>query len=81
MNIFPNPVSTHATVSFEVEGNANVSYQVYDLTGRLVKAENLGRMTDGQYEINVNTSDLSTGSYILRLTQGARSASVKFLVY
>ena len=81
VNIFPNPVSTQATVSFEVEGNANVSYQVYDLTGRLVKAENLGRMTDGQYEINVNTSDLSTGSYILRLTQGARSASVKFLVY
>ena len=81
VNIYPNPVSTFAKVSFETEGNANVSYQVYDLTGRLVKNQNLGRLTAGAHEVDVDASNLSTGSYILRLTEGTRSSSVKFLVY
>lgn len=81
VSIYPNPVSTQATVSFDVEGTSSVSYQVFDLTGRLVMKQDLGRMTEGSHEIQVNTSELSTGSYILRLTQGVRNSSVKFLVY
>ena len=81
VNIYPNPVSSFAKVSFEAKGNANVSYQVYDLTGRLVMNQNLGRLTEGAHEIEVNASNLSAGSYILRLTEGTRSSSVKFLVY
>ena len=81
VNIFPNPASTQATVKFETSGDVNVSYQVYDLVGRLVMNQNLGRLTEGSHEINLNTSELSTGSYILRLNQGANSSSTKFLVY
>ena len=81
VTVYPNPVSSFAKVSFEAEGNANVSYQVFDLTGRMVMNQNLGRMTEGAHEIEVDASTLSTGSYILRLTEGTRSSSVKFLVY
>jgi sugar lactone lactonase YvrE len=81
VSIFPNPAHEQATVKFETEGNANVSYQVFDLTGRMVMQQNLGRMAEGSYEINVNTSNLSTGSYILRLSEGSRTSSVKFLVF
>lgn len=79
--VYPNPAHEQATVKFETEGNADVNYQVFDLTGRIVMQKNLGRMAAGSYEINVNTSDLSTGSYILRLTTGTHNSSVKFLVY
>lgn len=81
VSIYPNPVHSHAKVSFEVVGKESVNYQVFDLMGRMVMNQNLGRMAEGSYEITVNTSDLSSGSYILRLNQGGRSSNVKFLVY
>ena len=81
VSLYPNPVHSNATISFDVNGQANVSYQVYDLMGRLVMNQNLGRYNEGSYEVNVNMSDLSSGSYILRLNQGSNSSCTKFVVY
>lgn len=79
--IYPNPVSSNATISFEVNGTANVSYQVYDLMGRMVMSQTLGRYNQGNYEVNVNMSDLSAGAYILRLNQDSNSSCTRFVVY
>ena len=81
IEMYPNPVRDQAIVSFDMENDANVSYQVYDMMGRLVMNRNLGRLSQGQQQVNVNLNDLSTGSYILRLTKGTENAVVKFLVY
>jgi hypothetical protein len=81
VSIYPNPVINQATAQFEAEGTANVSYQVYDLMGRMVMNQNLGRLNEGVHEIEINMSDLSTGSYILRISEGTRTATAKFLVY
>jgi hypothetical protein len=80
-SLYPNPVSSNATISFEVNGSANVSYQVYDLMGRMVMDQNLGSYNQGNYEVNINMSDLSAGAYILRLNQGSNSSCTKFVVY
>ena len=79
--MYPNPVRGEATVSFEMKDNANVSYQVFDITGRMVMNQNMGRFGEGSHEIRVSTENLSTGSYILRLNQGTEASCVKFLVY
>ena len=81
VSIYPNPVVSQATAQFEADGTGNVNYQVYDLMGRLVKSQNLGRLTEGMHEIEINVSDLGSGSYILRISEGARIATAKFLVY
>ena len=81
VSIFPNPVQGQATISFNVNGNAAVSYQVYDLMGRMVKSEALGSYTEGEHQVSVNMSDLSAGSYIMRVSQGNSSSCVKFVVY
>ena len=81
VSLYPNPVSSMATLSFETKESCNVSYQVFDMAGRMVMNQNLGRLNDGEHQISINAENLSTGSYILRLNQGASSASVKFLVY
>ena len=80
LNIYPNPVSDQATIDFEANGEA-VNYQVYDMMGRLVMSQSMGRMGEGAQQLKVNTSNLSSGAYILRLNQGAISSNVKFLVY
>ena len=81
VSVYPNPAYTQAVARFEAEGNANVSYQVFDLMGRMVMSQNLGRLSEGSHEIEINMVDLSTGSYILRISEGTRSATTKFLVY
>jgi hypothetical protein len=81
VNMYPNPVRGEATVSFNMVDNGTVSYQVFDITGRMVMNQNAGRFAEGQQEIKINTENLSTGSYILRLNQGANTSCVKFLVY
>jgi 2',3'-cyclic-nucleotide 2'-phosphodiesterase (5'-nucleotidase family) len=81
VSIYPNPAYSQATARFEAEGNATVRYQVFDLTGRLVMSRNLGRLNQGSHDIEINTGDLGTGSYILRIGEGVRTATAKFLVY
>jgi len=81
VSLYPNPVQGMATVSFNVTGNTEVSYQVFDLMGRMVKCESIGRVAEGNHEFSINTENLSTGSYILRLNQGGTSNCVKFMVY
>ena len=81
VSIYPNPVCSQATISFVLNESCNVSYQIFDMMGRMVMNQGLGRFTEGEHQVNINAESLSAGSYILRLNQGANNASVKFLVY
>ena len=51
------------------------------MTGRMVMNQNMGRMSQGSHQVSVNAENLSSGSYILRLSQGAKNETVKFMVY
>ena len=81
VNIYPNPVSSQAIVSFDLSESCDVNYQVFDMTGRMLMNQTLGRMSQGNHQININAENLSTGSYILRISQGAKNETVKFMVY
>jgi hypothetical protein len=81
VSMYPNPVSSQATLSFDLKESCSVSYQVFDMSGRMVMNQNMGRLAEGEHQININAESLSSGSYILRLNQGAKNNSVKFMVY
>ena len=81
VSLYPNPVQGQATLSFNLNEAGNVSYQVFDLTGRMVMNQNVGRFAEGEHQINIQAENLSSGSYILRLSQGVKNQSVKFMVY
>ena len=81
VTMYPNPVRDAAKVCFELNNNTNVSYQVYDMSGRMVKTEVLGNFAEGKHEVDVNMSGLAKGAYVLRLNAGSRTSSVKFMVF
>jgi hypothetical protein len=81
VSLYPNPVQDVATVSFNVTESTDINFQVFDLTGRMVMNQNVGRFAEGTHEFRINTENLSTGSYILRLNQGSNSSCAKFMVY
>ncbi len=62
VNIFPNPTSEF--IYLKVEQLKDVSYNIYDATGKLLWQEKLTGLTT-----KVNVSDLPKGIYFIALTQ------------
>ena len=81
LNVYPNPVRGQAQFDIKLDNNSAVSYVIYDLAGHVIAENNLGTYVKGTHTLNINTSDLSTGSYIIRITTGDKSETGKFLVY
>lgn len=81
VNVYPNPARESANVSFDLEQPAYVTYQVFDITGKMLQDVTVGNCTAGKHEVGLKLSGLATGSYLLRLNQGEKASVTKFLVY
>ena len=81
LSIYPNPIVSEATISFNIEESAQVTYQVYDLAGRMVMNNVLGNYTQGSHKANFNVEALSAGTYIIKVQAGNASNTSKILVY
>ena len=81
LNVYPNPVRNNAQVSVKLDNAASVSYVIYDLSGRVVIKSEVGTYNKGTHTVNINTSNLSNGTYIIRVNAGDKSETTKFLVY
>ena len=81
MEIYPNPIVNEATINFEIANKAEVSMQVYDLSGRMVMNKVLGTFGEGSHKANFNVNGLTSGSYIVKVQAGNVSKTTKVLVY
>lgn len=81
MSIYPNPIVNDATISFSIEESAQVSYQIYDLSGRMMMNKVLGNFGQGSHKANFNVENLTAGTYIIRVQAGEKTETAKILVY
>lgn len=81
MSIYPNPVFDNAYITFNLEETANVSYQVYDLSGRLISNNVLGNYGQGEHQVQMNVDGFASGTYLIKVQAGAASKTSKILVY
>ena len=82
---YPNPFNPSTTIKFILSGNANVSLQIFDVTGRLVR--DFGRMqyTAGEHRMVWNGRDDSgtvfpSGLYYYRLETNGQKVVKKMLL-
>jgi flagellar hook assembly protein FlgD len=78
--VYPNPFSTASSVVFQSPGLASVTLEVYDVSGRLVKSQELGAVSEGRQTVLWDGSSssgetLSNGVYIIRLAGGSGSSA------
>lgn len=73
--IFPNPATDQATLQFNNNGEA-YTLRVADISGRLVMEQN--NITGNQ--VQINTSVLNSGMYLVQLTGAAGNYSTRLLV-
>ena len=68
--IVPNPARESAGIGFVLPAAGMASLAIYGLNGELVELVRAGEMGEGEHSVDVDVTDLPTGTYIVRLEQG-----------
>lgn len=66
-NVFPNPTTGNADVTFSLENAQEVSVTVLDVAGKLVYTNDMGTIQKGAHTIEVNSASYNTGIYIVNI--------------
>jgi len=67
ISVYPNPVTTDVTITFEVKETTNANLSVYDMVGRKLVTILDTQIPNGQYTYNENLGQLEPGVYIVTL--------------
>ncbi|MFK7949399.1 MAG: CUB domain-containing protein [Saprospiraceae bacterium] len=75
--IFPNPFNNQLTIEFDLDKVENIQLELFDILGRRVYQEDLGKRHSGENQHFINTNDLTKGAYILKLKIGEQEINQK----
>ena len=77
VSAWPNPFAQDAHIAFQLANANSVSLEVRDMTGRVVLAEDLGKLGAGQHEHIIHGDALASGAYTWTLAaDGIRRSGV-----
>ena len=65
---YPNPFNPTTKIKYEVPENTNVTLEVFDVLGRLIKTLVNENKSAGRYEVEFNASELSSGLYLYKIS-------------
>jgi type IX secretion system substrate protein len=77
---YPNPFTNETNIDYTVDYTNNVRFEVYDITGKLVMAKELGVKQSGKYNLSLNAKDLNRGIYMYRLMVGENSQTRRMII-
>lgn len=81
LSIFPNPVNSTSKVSITVAKQADVTFRVFDMTGKLYREVTYRNLTAGENQFDLGASGLGNGTYLLAATiNGKQTQSKLFTV-
>jgi hypothetical protein len=76
----PNPFNNNSTVNFELINSENVTFIVTDLTGKVIENINLGNLSAGNHNIQLNADSYSSGVYYYTMSTGKYQVTNKMIV-
>ncbi len=79
-DVYPNPVESKVYFDYALARNGHASLIVIDALGNVVATVIQGQMPVGYYAEELDCSSLATGTYYVRLEQGGKVRSKKFVV-
>jgi PKD repeat protein len=78
LSTWPNPVSNHLNLSFRSNLRGAVQLELVDVNGRVHRTTNT-TFTTGENRIELPTSMLPAGMYLLRIEQDGNMRSIRFV--
>lgn len=79
LSVYPNPASDVVTLTFDANTNEEVIVNLIDLSGKVVKTENLGSNT-GLTQTVFHVQDVPAGVYLLSVSSGNYITNQKLIV-
>jgi hypothetical protein len=79
-DIFPNPVSTTATISFTLKAEAKVTVELFNYSGQRIRLFIDRYFKAGSYDVSLDSEEIPAGIYFYKLTAGDKAFSKKLLV-
>ncbi len=83
VNLFscmPNPANNTTKISYELKNSEKVSILITDITGRTIQTINQGTQTKGNYSVDIDLSNLTSGTYFYTLKTPTAQATDKLIV-
>lgn len=80
LTAYPNPFNPHTNLSFTLPEEGRVSLAIFDIEGRQVASLVNGFYSAGQYDIQFDASDLTSGVYFAQLTSGNSVSTQKLML-
>ena len=80
VKLSPNPATYSTTLSYALKESGLVQIEIMDITGSIVLSPITHPSVAGNYTIQLNTQDLSSGIYIIRLTSNGNEVKQKLMI-
>lgn len=77
---YPNPAVNSTQIDVNLKVNANVTVSVRNMTGQTVSTMNFGSKSVGTHTLDINTSNLAKGVYVVTVNAGKEQHSKKLVV-
>lgn len=78
--LYPNPNSNGSAISFDLNSDQDLKFQIYNSLGSLVYNINKQKYTAGKNKLNMEGSSLSNGVYLITITGDADKVTTKRLI-
>ena len=79
LDVYPNPSTGAFEISFLSQGIQKVKIEFYDYVGKVIEAKTI-LSTNGLNKIAFNSYELSSGMYMLKLTDKSKSVAKIVLI-
>ncbi len=79
--VLNNPSAENIIVLYSLKESAVIGFSVYDMNGRLLQTETERRLPAGEHQQQINSSNLQTGMYVIKMRSGKYQTSQKVFVH
>jgi|GEM_PF-3123774 len=80
LDIFPIPAQDHITLSLEINRSQEIQLEFFTMQGESIYHHGLVQLVEGSNTIVVNTNDIPSGIYLLKLSSAISSYSEKVII-
>ena len=77
---YPNPFNPSTTIEFSVPQKSQVSLEVFNIKGELIRQLINSELASGKYQYNFNANELSSGLYLYKIVAGEFTSTKKMLL-
>ena len=79
VRLYPNPVTETAQVALVLDEAARTTLEVVNSLGQVVSRQEEGLLISGEHQLDLNTANLHSGVYFLRVTADEKQRVLKFV--